>query len=260
MSDIDIVFTDRIALFLFAHQDDEFGVFQAILNEIGNGNKVVCVYLTDGGKGGTSVDKRNGESLAVLEKLGVQSENVRFIGCELSIPDGRFVERLADAAEWVRGYFNSATSLSAVYVPAWEGGHQDHDAIHAMAVTLAADHGAIDIVRQFPLYTGYRCAGQLYRVFCALPANGEILKMVIPWRNRFRFMGYCLSYRSQTITWLGLFPYVVFHYLSAGVQSLQPVTADRIAQRPHEGALYYERRKFYTWDEMSTSLTQWQLR
>lgn len=254
-----LTFPDRIALFLFAHQDDEFAVYQVILNEIANGNRVICAYLTDGGKGMADFRLRNRESLAVLEKLGVCCGDVHFIGCDLSIPDGRLVECLGDVAAWVKGFFNQSCSLSAIYVPAWEGGHQDHDAINALAVTLAVEHDVINVVRQFSLYTGYRCAGPLFRVFCPLPSNGEMLSMTIPWRNRLRFLRYCLSYHSQAKTWFGLFPFVALHYLIFGEQHLQAVSFERIMQRPHEGGLYYEKRQFYSWDEMSTCLSQWRL-
>ena len=32
---------------------------------------------------------------------------------------------------------------------------------------------------------------------------------------------------------------------------------NRVHQRPHEGALYYERRRFYTWEEMVACLPKW---
>ncbi len=60
------------ALFLFAHQDDEFGVFQKIIDEVGKGRAVYCVYFTDGRFGKVSAQCRNQESLAVLLRLGVK--------------------------------------------------------------------------------------------------------------------------------------------------------------------------------------------
>jgi len=249
--------TGRVALFLFAHQDDEFGVFQAILNETENGNRAVCVYLTDGGKLGASTSERNEESLAVLQQLGVRKDDVHFIGSEQSIPDGSLIEKLPEAAVWLKEYFNSQENVIAVYVPAWEGGHHDHDAINALAVTLAASYGMLNMVRQFPLYTGYGCAGPLFRVLSPLPMNGTVSQTAISWRNRLRFLLFCLYYRSQTRSWLGLFPFVAFHYLVVGTQFFQSVSVDRIRQRPHEGTLYYEKRRFYSWEKMSAQLSLW---
>lgn len=73
------------ALFLFAHQDDECGIFQIIANELREGNHVYCAYLTDGDFNGVSPQRRNRESLNVLMKLGVQHQNVYFTGQELAI-------------------------------------------------------------------------------------------------------------------------------------------------------------------------------
>jgi hypothetical protein len=77
------------ALFLFAHQDDEFGVFQKIVDELADGRNVYCAYLTDGVPIGRSPEKRNLESISVLMNLGVPRENILFIGEKFSIPDGR---------------------------------------------------------------------------------------------------------------------------------------------------------------------------
>jgi LmbE family N-acetylglucosaminyl deacetylase len=44
----------QAALFLFAHQDDEFGVYQRILECRRRGLRVVCAYLTDGQTAGAS--------------------------------------------------------------------------------------------------------------------------------------------------------------------------------------------------------------
>jgi hypothetical protein len=59
------------------------------------------------------------------------------------------------------------------------------------------------------------------------------------------------------MTWLGLFPFVAFHYLVNGKQQLQPVSLERISCRPHEDALYYEKRGFFTWEKMVVCLDEW---
>jgi hypothetical protein len=66
-----------------------------------------------------------------------------------------------------------------------------------------------------------------------------------------------LSYPSQRTTWIGLFPFVALHVLLRGVEQLQPVAPARLAERPHAGALYYEKRRFFTWDQMARALDAW---
>jgi LmbE family N-acetylglucosaminyl deacetylase len=245
------------ALFLFAHQDDEFGVFQKIIDEQRNGRRVLCAYLTDGAFERQSSIRRNRESLAVLKKLGVKEEDIFFAGHELSIPDGSLPDHLKTASDWIANWLNCYPKVTAIYLPAWEGGHHDHDALHAMGVIVAEEAGLIKVVRQFPLYNGYKCGGPLFRVLLPLPMNGDIERKKIPWINRLQFLRYCLSYPSQMTTWLGLFPFAFLHYVFYGTQLLQTVSRERIGCRPHSGSLYYERRGFSTWEKMSNTLAGW---
>lgn len=247
-----------VALFLFAHQDDEFGVFHKIVDERQKGHRVCCAYLTDGGFGGVSPQRRNRESLFVLQRLDVQEQDVYFAGHALSIPDGQLYEHLESAADWIGEWLASFSSVVSICVPAWEGGHPDHDALHAITVSIAKARGMLGCVRQFPLYNGYGCIGPLFRVLAPLPMNGVAEEMTIPWIQRLYFLRYCLRYPSQAKTWLGIFPFVVFHYLFRGKQALQPVSSERIRHRPHNDALYYERRGFFTWEKMDACLALWQ--
>jgi len=247
--------TQPVALFIFAHQDDEFGVFQKIMDEQRNGRRVFCAYLTDGAFEGSSSLRRNRESLAILTKLGVQEEDIFFAGHTLSIPDAGLPDHLALAIEWIDNWLHRFQVVSAIYLPAWEGGHHDHDALHAIGVIVAAESGLMEVVRQFPLYNGYKCGGSLFRVLLPLPMNGDLEVIKVPWANRLRFLRYCLSYPSQAITWVGLFPFVLLHYVFYGTQVLQTVSPERIRNRPHSGPLYYEKRQFYTWEKMFDRLS-----
>ncbi len=247
-----------VALFLFAHQDDEFGVFQKIVNEQLNGHRVCCAYLTDGALNGVTSLMRNQESLSVLHQLSVREQDVYFVGHALAIPDGQLHEHLESAANWIFEWITSFTNVVSICVPALEGGHHDHDALHAITVSVADGLGILKYVRQFPLYNANDCIGPFFRVLAPLPINGVVEETRMPWKYRFRFLRYCLSYPSQAMTWLGIFPFVAFHYLLNGVQELQPVSFDRILSRPHAGRLYYERRGFFTWEEMSVKLARWQ--
>jgi len=242
--------TAGTALFLFAHQDDEFSVFQKILDERVSGARVVCAFMTTGTVGGASPEARNRESLAVLEKLGVGSNDVIFVGQQLEIDDGALMHRLCDAADWLRGWIDACPSLRGLYLPAWEGGHPDHDSLHAVGVNVAQHAGLLHLARQSSLYNGYKRPGQLFNVMRPLPMNGPVESVAVPWRHRIAFMRHCLSYPTQRKTWIGLFPFVLLHYVFGGRDAMQPVSPERLTSRPHEGALYYERRQFTTWPEL----------
>jgi LmbE family N-acetylglucosaminyl deacetylase len=248
---------ETVALFLFAHQDDEFGVFQKIIDERKKGHRVCCAYLTDGGFGGVSPERRNLESLFVLQQLGVKKQDIFFAGHAMEIPDARLHEHLELAANWIREWLVSYSKVVTICVPAWEGGHHDHDVLHAITVSLAEGRGILECVRQFSLYNSYGCAGPLFSVLKPLPMNGVVEEVRIPWKHRLYFLRYCLCYPSQAVTWLGIFPFVVLHYLSSGKQMLQPVSFDRLLDRPHDGVLYYEKRGFFSWGKMETCLSEW---
>jgi LmbE family N-acetylglucosaminyl deacetylase len=250
--------TQQVALFLFAHQDDETGVFQKIIDEKQNGHRVCCAYLTDGACNGVSSIRRNQESLSVLHQLGVQEQDVYFAGSALAIPDGQLHEHLESTANWIDEWITSFAHVVSICVPAWEGGHQDHDALHAITVSVADGLGVLRCVRQFSLYNAHCCIGPFFRVLAPLPMNGVVEETRIPWKYRFHFLRYCLSYPSQAKTWLGIFPFFAFHYLHSGKQTLQPVSSERIRLRPHKGALYYEKRGFFTWEKLANKLAHWQ--
>jgi hypothetical protein len=240
--------TEPVALFLFAHQDDEFGVYHAIDLCVARGQRVVCAYLTRGAA------RRNDESIAVLTAMGVARDDIVFAGDALAIDDGSLPAHLAQAIAWIDGWFGAFEAVGQVCVTAWEGGHHDHDVLHVLAVHAAERRGLLSRLRQYSLYNGYRLPGALFRVLAPLAANGAVSAMPIPWPSRLRHLRRCLRYRSQRRTWLGLFPFVLLHYLLRGVQQLQPVSMARLAQKPHAGPLFYERRYGFSWEQMQARL------
>jgi hypothetical protein len=239
------------ALFLFAHQDDEFGVFHVIEDCLRRGMRVHCAYLTHGAAGLAAT--RNAESLAVLARLGVAAGQVRFAGDELGIVDASLPRHMAPAGDWLASF----ERVALVCVTAWEGGHHDHDALHFLAVHTARRLGLLERVRQYPLYRALGPAGPLFRVLRPLAANGPVASSALAWRARWRYLGLCLSYPSQRATWTGLFPFVLLDYLLRGRQTLQAVAPERLQQRPHAGSLYYERRRFYTWEGLQGDMARW---
>jgi LmbE family N-acetylglucosaminyl deacetylase len=248
---------ESAALFLFAHQDDEFGVFQRIAECRARGLRVVCAYFTDGATPTATAAQRNLESLAVLEQLGVAREDVHFPGQQLGIGDAQLPLHLERAARWFENWLDGFGEVESLHVTAWEGGHHDHDALHALAVTVAARRDLLPRTWQYSLYQAAGLPGPLFRVLAPLPQNGPARRSSIPWRARRNYLGHCLSYPSQRSTWIGLFPFVLLHYALRGTQALQPVDPARLDQRPHPGPLYYEKRRFFTWDEMTRLVRSW---
>jgi len=245
-----------MVLYFLPHQDDEYGVFHRIHTDVKNGERPVCIYCTDGGRYAL---RRNRESSTVLTSLGVLFNDIYFYGTEDGIRDGQlcrqFPALLARLQTWMadpRG--------EAIYAPAWEGGHPDHDGLHAAVVVLAHKYEILHKVRQFPLYNGHRRPGPFYRVLSPLEANGPAESAALPWARKYAYLRCCLSYQSQAKAWLGLFPFVLWHYLWVGREVAQPVNYERLMSPPHDRPLYYERRNYFSWLEMQTRITQlWSL-
>ena len=243
------------ALFLFAHQDDECGAFQALYSELNSGSAVHCCYFTSGTQTGLDSICRDIESRTVLESLGVDPKNIYFIGSKHFIPNGNLINYVNFAYEWVLSFLTVHENSVNIYLPAWEGGHPDHDVLHAAGVIASKNTNFINTTLQFPLYNGYRCYGPLFRTLLPLTENGEVHSTKISTLNRFRFLWFCLRYPSQLKTWIGLFPFFLIHYCFWGNQALQKVSLDRLSQRPHRGSLYYERRKFSSWEQVFSQLS-----
>lgn len=243
------------ALFLFAHQDDEFGVFHTIEHCVRQGLRVRCAYLTHGANG--SAARRNAESLAVLTRLGVNPADVHFAGDELGICDATLPRNLAAAGAWLAAWLAQPGKIALIATTAWEGGHHDHDALHFLTTQLSARAGLLPQVRQYALYNGYRCPAPWFRVLSPLAANGAVERERLGWGARLRYLRLCLSYPSQRVTWIGLWPFVLLHYALQGEQTLQAVSPGRLAERPHPGPLYYEQRRFYRWEQLQQDMHQW---
>jgi LmbE family N-acetylglucosaminyl deacetylase len=235
-----------VALFLFAHPDDEFGVFSQIERELRRGNRTVCIYVTDGAIT-AHPEAREAESRSVLIRIGVNVDDIFFVGTRLGIKDGHLHLSIDTLARWLRMLTMDLSGVTACYVPAWEGGHPDHDLLHATVTLYYEQHGALDRLRQYPLYNGKGCRGPFFRVLYPLNENGPTQCISIGWAERWRNLKLCLSYPSQWRSWVGLFPFVLLHYLTRGVQQVQQVDPKRLLQRPHCGVLYYERRGFLDW-------------
>lgn len=243
------------SIFFMPHQDDEFGVFHQIEHELSAGRWVRCIYVTDG-SATADPDRRDSESRAVLQKLGVAADDIFFIGRQLSITDGQMHHHVGVFVDWLDCFLNDHPTVQACFVPAWEGGHPDHDLLHAIVVELLAARANSPTVWQYPLYNGRNCSGPFFRALSPLSENGPIERQPIAWRNRFRYIRLCLSYPSQWRSWIGLFPFVGGHYLFHGVQSLQGVSRQRLEQPPHQRPLYYEQRGFLDWPTMCIAIEQ----
>lgn len=243
----------KSAIFLFPHQDDEVGIFQKIVDELKDENEVFCLFFTRASNEKKNFT-RNFESTKVLLSYGVKQKNILFVGQALGIEDKYLHMHICAAYQWLKNWLAGHSDISNIYVPAWEGGHPDHDCLNAIAATLVAQATFKGKIWQFPLYNAKDCPSYFYRIQSPIDANGVIKKIPISFINRLKFIKSCLGYPSEAIAWIGLFPFFFFNYLVIGKQILQPIQGNRIFLRPHKGVLYYEVRQFGSWADVSKAV------
>ncbi|MGD0997281.1 MAG: PIG-L family deacetylase [Thermoleophilia bacterium] len=142
----------RLELFLLAHHDDEVFCAGHLRRALAAGGQVRLLWATAGGL--APARRRIAEGARVLEALGLPVT----AAVDLRLRDQHAVEHVALIAREV-GRLLDADSRGqddrgrdeVVYVPAYEGGHPDHDAVNLAATLAAAARPGLRVV-EFPLY------------------------------------------------------------------------------------------------------------
>lgn len=237
-------------LFLFAHQDDEIGVFHALNAAKKRGERLSCVFLTDGVWKGVTSARRNAESKKCLTKLGLTPSEMTFLGTSAAVPNGLLVEHLQHCfdslCQHVVQLALDGQPVSRVIMHAWEGGHHDHDAVHIIGLALAKKFGLLEQSRQFPLYRNP--SGRWTMTFATpLASNGAVESISIPISQRLKYLGLLASYGSQKRVILQLFPHIANHYVRAGAQRLQQLSLERVYSEPNTPPMLYEKWKLYSY-------------
>ena len=218
-------------LFVFAHQDDEIAGATRMLRARRDGDHILCAYLTDGAFR-VPATIRNEESRRALSRLGVT--DILFA----TFPDGNLPEHVNEALAFLESH---VAEVDEVYTLAWEGGHQDHDAAHLVALAFAQRRGLP--CREMPLYNGYRSPGSLFRVMH--PIGDGWTSRRVSLADGLRVVGLLPLYRSQRKTWLGLLPETFLKLVITRREFVRETDAQRLASKPHDGSLFYERRFGY---------------
>jgi LmbE family N-acetylglucosaminyl deacetylase len=227
-------------LFVFAHQDDEIAGATRMLRARRNGDPVQCAYLTDGASR-VPASVRNEESRRALARLGVT--DVLFA----TFPDGNLPEHAQAALAFLE---SQVERVDEVYTLAWEGGHQDHDTAHLVALAFAQRRGIP--CHEMPLYNGYRTPRSYFRVMHPFGDGWTTRRVSLA--DGLRVVGLLPLYRSQRKTWLGLWPETFFKLVIARRESVRVADPRRLAAKPHDGLLFYERRFGYSYERLAKAV------
>lgn len=228
-------------LFLLAHQDDEYFVAPLLAEDPSNAR---CVFLTMGDFHGTSCTVRNAESRRALRSLGVADEQIVFAGEKLRVPDNDLASHLPSVSAWLDA---ECGNVKTIFAPAYEGGHPDHDAACLLGHAFAARSGGIPVL-EFAAYRAHPWLPHYFGVMM-LPKGLPTDAVALP-KARFSPKSFVLFryYPSQWKTWLGLLPPLICHYLAGGRTGIYRAANRDFRIRPHEGKLYYEYRRWSTFD------------
>jgi len=214
---------------------------------------VEALWLTRGGLHG---QRREAETRRAMELIGVEPPRLHF----LRLPDCHALDRLEDIVVRL-SLLLRALKPASVFVPAFEGGHPDHDAAQlAAAVAMRRMSGLSALGRmdglsalsqtirrptlyEFPLYS--RSGARLLRVGEFIPGTTEIKQTPIILRDRLLKRRLAVIFRSQrTIIWplTGMRGGPMMVHTKGEPYRRVPLSRD-YSVRPHPGRLAYE---YYT--------------
>jgi len=225
-------------LFLLAHPDDEVFVSGSIYSFVNLRHDVHLAWLTSGdlfGKG----EVRERELAAAAELLGVPSDHRHLF----RLPDMGLIRNLGRVFECTTELV-SRLEPSHVFVPAYEGGHPDHDALNFVAYSVWQSTDQSFSLFEFPLYNGTGPFFFLWlRVNSFVPGSGQIEKHVLD-SEHVALKGRLIDiYNSQPRSML---PIKMTHWWRRFTRNCAepyaPIPEHRDYQiKPHFGPLFYER-------------------
>jgi LmbE family N-acetylglucosaminyl deacetylase len=225
-------------VYVLAHFDDEYCALPLIRRAVAEGREHLFVHVVDY-RNPRMAERRRRETQVFLAAEGVPATSQLHLGAGTGWWDGE-LHRHAGAA-YAALLAAAPGPVERVVVPAWEGGHPDHDLCAAMGVKLAAERGGAP-VDQVCLYQGKALPWILYRASTPLVENGPVHELRLragEWASWLAAVG---AFPSQLKAWSGLLPAMAMTFAKQGGafrwQSLDPA---RIGERPHEGGLLYER-------------------
>ena len=224
-------------VYVLAHFDDEYCALPLIRRAVAQGREQRFIHVVDYRNGRLGA-RRHRETLAFLAAQGVPATSQVHLGADTGWWDGELHRHAGAAYEALKAA--APGPIERVVVPAWEGGHPDHDLCAALGVKLAAERGAAAI-DQVCLYQGKGLPWIFYRACSPLAENGPAHEIRLNAREWASWLAAVGAFPSQLKAWSGLLPAMAMTFARQGGFRYQSLDPARIGERPHEGGLLYER-------------------
>lgn len=212
-----------------AHQDDEAFIAPRLRSHRMNGDPVRMVYTTlSYQKGEDYRITRMEECRKALGLLNI--DLIEFLGH----PDGKswqFTTEITGSVAAVAEEFKP----SVIYVPAYEGGHIDHDIANFCVSAACKDRNMM--IYEFPLYSGYR-RGLLPFKLRSFPPEPETSVLKLPGDTVNFMKDYWNCYSTQ------YFRFLIYVYLFSDFnhafcfEYLRPLSMHNYLEPPVSGAAY----------------------
>jgi LmbE family N-acetylglucosaminyl deacetylase len=224
------MFGKRVLL-LIPHPDDELvGAAIAIERLRRDGGEAHALYLTSGVPANSgawfggraryagSVERRRAEAERVARSLGLS------IAGSQDVASRELKANLATSLEWVRRH-TAEIEPDRIWVPAYEGGHQDHDVTHFIG-SMMGDACAVWEFSEYN-YVGGRVRSQEF-----IRPNGTEIVLDLDSEERSRKREWLSLYASEQRN-LG--------YVGLDREVFRPIARYDYGRPPHPGPCFYER-------------------
>lgn len=250
--------TNKSALLIIPHQDDEFFILPYLEYLIKCNRKIFVIFITNGKYDSHDPIIRMEESKRTLTHYGIKASNIINYGYDNSLEDAQIPFKMTAVHRFLNEFIDSHPfEISEVIAPAWEGGHQDHDALNRIILNILRKKNKTNILRQYYLYNSFNISYPFYRVMHPTLVDNNTIIFNIPFISSVRAITQFINYKSQFKTFIGLIFPAIYQFLfirKIFIQIPDDISDFRDAIPPHAGILFYERRGRFTFKEMIENL------
>ncbi len=138
-------------LLVTAHQDDEVFIASRLLQHLSWQDTVQIIWTASGQKDSAYEITRKLESIKGCKYLGIDSVNCTF----LDFIDGETYKHLNEIYSILLSKVEEFKP-NVIYIPAFEGGHIDHDIVHFATAKAAKILDETITIFEYPEYSAYR--------------------------------------------------------------------------------------------------------
>jgi LmbE family N-acetylglucosaminyl deacetylase len=245
------VVSENSIVVLLPHHDDEFFLGLHLPELLKAGHGVFLIYLTYDPRFGRI---RASETKRYLADFDNKNIKILELGADRGVLDGALYANLQSIFSNLMNIILWQKCLKII-VPAWEGGHHDHDAAHFIGATLCKQFSPHIKLFEFGLYSGEKLYGPFFRLsgFKRRVNSDEFEPGSYLQRLAHAFS--VRHFKTQWNTFVGLWPFIFLHrIIGAGVVLREVTNGRNYNLPPHLGELFYQRRFKVNWPDVSAGL------